>query len=118
LPGVGEIPGEILCFPPLLLNNASHEARLDDVRLALTATEYRLLHFLMNHPERIFTRPQLLAQISEHKSSATGRNIDVHIRSLRRKLGAHAALIDTARGVGYRFCPAVPAETPSASAAG
>jgi DNA-binding response OmpR family regulator len=105
LPGVGEKPGEVLRFPPLLLNTVKHEARLNDAPLSLTATEYRLLHFLMEHPERIFTRPQLLAQISAHKNSVTGRNIDVHVRSLRRKLGAHAALIDTARGVGYRFCP-------------
>lgn len=96
---------DVLTFPPLALNHASHDVTLEGARLALTATEYRLLHFLMQHPERVFSRAQLLTQVSDHKPSATGRNIDVHVRSLRRKLGAHAALIDTARGVGYRFLP-------------
>jgi DNA-binding response OmpR family regulator len=85
LPGPQEVAGEILRFPPLVLNLANHEALLDGIRLALTATEYRILHFLVAHPERIFDRPQLLAQISEHKTSVSGRNIDVHIRSLRTR---------------------------------
>lgn len=115
---VPEVAGEVLRHPPLTINLASHEVLLEDARLALTATEYRLLHFLMAHPERIFTRAQLLAQISDHKPSLTGRNIDVHIRSLRRKLGVHAGMIDTARGVGYRFCPEPPTPLAAESAAG
>jgi len=90
---------------------ARHEVRLHGEPLALTATEYRLLHLLMSHPERIFSRQQLLAQICEQRASVSGRNIDVQVRSLRRKLGAHAAMIDTARGVGYRFTPIPPGVT-------
>ena len=96
---------EIICHPPLALNTASHEVRLDDVPVPLTATEYRLLHLLMSHPGRIFNRQQMLAQAGEQRAHLTGRNIDVHIRALRRKFGRHAGLIDTARGVGYRFMP-------------
>jgi DNA-binding response OmpR family regulator len=98
-------PDEIICHPPLSLSTASHEVRLDDAPLSLTATEYRLLHLLMSHPGRIFNRQQLLAQVGEQRTHLTGRNIDVHIRALRRKFGPHAGMIDTARGVGYRFIP-------------
>jgi two-component system phosphate regulon response regulator PhoB len=97
---------EIISHPPLTLNTASHEVRLSATPLPLTATEYRLLQLLMSHPGRIFNRPQMLAQVGEESSHVTGRNIDVHIRALRRKFGNHAAMIDTARGVGYRFVPA------------
>ena len=98
-------PDEIICHPPLSLSTASHEVRLVDAPLALTATEYRLLHLLMSHPGRIFNRQQMLAQVGEQRTHLTGRNIDVHIRALRRKFGPHAGMIDTARGVGYRFMP-------------
>ncbi len=112
----GTRPGhaeEALCHPPLTLSTASHEVRLDGVPLQLTATEYRLLHLLMGHPGQIFNRQQMLAHVGEQRTHLTGRNIDVHIRALRRKFGAHAAMIDTARGVGYRFVPrAVEAPAP------
>lgn len=104
-----EVQKEVLRFPPLFLNHANREVRLGDQVLSLTATEYRLLHFLMRHPERVFTRGQLLAHGSDHRPSVTGRNIDVHVRSLRRKLGPFSGMIDTARGVGYRFLPSAPA---------
>lgn len=106
----GDPARDIISFPPLALDHACREVTLDNARLALTATEYRLIHFLMRHPERVFNRSQLLAHISDHKPGATGRNVDVHVRSLRRKLGIHAGLIDTARGVGYRFAPQSPAD--------
>ena len=99
---------EILRYAPLELNHVSHEVRLAGHKLALTATEYRILHYLMTHPERVFTRAQLLRHTPGETGGAIGRNIDVHIRSLRRALGAHAAMIETARGVGYRFLPAAP----------
>ena len=101
------VADEVLRYPPLELNHVSHEVTLAGVRLALTATEYRILHYLMTHPERVFTRAQLLRQTPGEIADVIGRNIDVHIRSLRRALGGHAALIETARGVGYRFVPSV-----------
>lgn len=113
-PPASDTAHETIAFPPLTLNHVCHEVTLDSKSLALTATEYRLLHFLMRHPERVFNRAQLLAQVSDHRPGATGRNIDVHVRSLRRKLGAHASFIDTARGVGYRFLPS-PATSGDAS---
>ena len=98
-------PDEMICHPPLSLNTASHEVHLKEIPIQLTATEYRLLHLLMSQPARIFSRQQMLAQVGEQRAHLAGRNIDVHIRALRRKFGSHAAMIDTARGVGYRFVP-------------
>ena len=97
---------------PLSLSTASHEVHLEKIPIQLTATEYRLLHLLMSQPGRIFNRQQMLAQVGEQRAHLTGRNIDVHVRALRRKFGHHAALIDTARGVGYRFVPN-PIESPA-----
>ncbi len=105
-------PDEIISHPPLSLSTASHEVHLEKIPLQLTATEYRLLHLLMSQPGRIFNRQQMLAQVGEQRAQLTGRNIDVHVRALRRKFGHHAAMIDTARGVGYRFVPN-PIESPA-----
>ena len=93
--------------PPLILDDGSHVATLADDRLSLTATEYRLLRTLMLQPERVFSRAQLMEQLGEGKGTVSGRTIDVHVRSLRKKLGAFSSAIDTARGVGYRFVPPV-----------
>jgi two-component system phosphate regulon response regulator PhoB len=68
----------------------------------LTATEFRLLHFLASHQGRTFTRDQLLSRVIGENVAVTDRNIDVHVRMIRKKLGDHRALIETVRGVGYR----------------
>jgi len=104
-PSVGEATGEVMHHPPLSINQARHEVHLAGMPVMLTATEYRLLCTLMSYPERVFDRMQLLRLISDHPTGAIGRNIDVHIRAIRRKLGDYAGMIDTARGVGYRFLP-------------
>lgn len=104
-PAGNETAEEILHFAPLILNQARHEVTLEGQPVAFTATEYRLLTVLMSQPERVFGRSQLLRQISDFRSGVVGRNVDVHIRSIRRKLGQHAPMIDTSRGVGYRFLP-------------
>lgn len=102
-----EVQGEMLSFPPLELNHASHEVKLSGAPLTLTATEYRILHYIMAHPERVFSRAQLLRHASGEECPTGGRSIDVHVRALRRALGAHAGMIETSRGVGYRFRPSL-----------
>jgi DNA-binding response OmpR family regulator len=72
-------------------------------RVPLTATEFRLLYFLASHPGRVFTRDYLLTRAISDGAFVIERNIDVHIRSIRRKLGEYRSLIETVRGVGYRF---------------
>jgi len=79
-----------------------HEARVEGKPISLTATEFRLLRLLAAHPGRVFTRDHLLSRVIGDDAVVTDRNIDVHIRSVRQKLGKHRGLIETIRGVGYR----------------
>jgi two-component system alkaline phosphatase synthesis response regulator PhoP len=80
-----------------------HEVLVDGQSVAFTATELRLLHFLASHPGRVFTRNHLLSRVIGEDVIVIDRNIDVHVRAVRKKLGDHADMIETIRGVGYRF---------------
>ena len=87
----------------VVIDAARHEVRIDGTPIPFTATEFRLLHFLASHPGRVFTRDQLLNHVIGENAVVIDRNIDVHIKSLRKKLGNYRTLIETVRGVGYRF---------------
>jgi len=87
----------------LVIDAERHRVSIDGEPAALTATELRLLHFLASHPGRVFTRDQLLSRVIGERAVVIDRNIDVHVGALRRKLGAYRELIETVRGVGYRF---------------
>ena len=71
--------------------------------IQLTATEFRLLHFLARHPGWVFTRYQIVDAVKGEDYAVTERSVDVQIVGLRRKLGEYGKLIETVRGVGYRF---------------
>ena len=98
--------GERVLRGQLLVDLGRHEARLDGTALPLTPTEMRLLHFLAAHPGRVFPRAHLLSRVIGEDAVVTDRNIDVHVRALRLKLGEHGNVIETVRGVGYRFADA------------
>jgi len=87
----------------LTIDLGRFEARVSDSLITLTPTEMRLLHFLASHPGRVFPRSHLLTRVIGEDAVVTDRNIDVHVRALRQKLGEHAKCIETVRGVGYRF---------------
>lgn len=87
----------------LSIDLSRHEARVDDALVTLTPTEMRLLYFLASHPGRVFPRAHLLSRVIGEDVIVTDRNIDVHVRALRQKLGEHGDVIETVRGVGYRF---------------
>lgn len=87
----------------LIIDPERHEALLGGEQLDLTPTEFRLLHFLACHPGRVFARAELLNRVIGETAIVLDRNIDVHIRSIRQKLGDHRDLIQTVRAVGYRF---------------
>ena len=74
-------------------------------RVELAPSEFRLLHFLMTHPERVYTRAQLLDHVWGDHVFIEERTVDVHIRRLRKALepSGHDRLIDTVRGSGYGF---------------
>jgi len=88
---------------PLRVDPSRHRVTIDGRRLALTPTEFRLLHFLASHPGRVFSRGQLLDRAIGDRAVVIDRNIDVHVRALRKKLGEHRRLIETVRGIGYGF---------------
>ncbi len=87
----------------LTIHPDRHEVMLDQTKLDLTATEFRLLLLLANRPGRVFTRQQIIETIHGGQSAVTDRSVDVQVVSLRRKLGRWADLVQTIRGVGYRF---------------
>jgi len=89
----------------LKLDPATHRVSADGQALALGPTEFRLLHFLMTHPERVHSRTQLLDQVWGDHVFVEERTVDVHIRRLRSVLESshHDRLIQTVRGSGYRF---------------
>lgn len=94
---------ERLVFEDLVIDTVRHEVRLSEELLNLTATEFKVLYQLASQPGRAFTREQLLNRVVGEGAVVVDRNIDVHIRSVRKKLGDYAARIQTIRGVGYRF---------------
>ena len=87
----------------LMVDAGRHQVSVDGESVTLTATELRLLHFLASHPGRVFPRDQLLSRVIGEHAVVIDRNIDVHIGSIRRKLGPYRDWIETIRGVGYRF---------------
>jgi two-component system phosphate regulon response regulator PhoB len=79
-----------------------HEVLIDGAEVKFTRTELRLLHVLVRRPGRVYTREQLVERVMGENAWITDRTIDVHVRAIRQKLGAHADSIETIRGVGYR----------------
>ena len=87
----------------LIIDPGKHEVKVKDEVINLTSTEFKLLHHLASSRGRAFSREQLLNRAVGMGVVVVDRNIDVHIRALRKKLGNHSDMIQTIRGVGYRF---------------
>jgi two-component system alkaline phosphatase synthesis response regulator PhoP len=87
----------------LSIDPASHEVRCGEKTVKFTATEYRLLQFLSSHPGFVYARGSLIDGALGRDVTVLERTIDVHIMSLRRKLGKCGKWIETIRGFGYRF---------------
>ncbi len=96
----------VLKAASLELDRSSCEVRLDGTALTLTATEFRLLEFLMSRPGVVFSREQLLDAVWGHDRAVTDRTVDVYILRLRQKIEADStnpSLIRSVRGFGYSF---------------
>jgi len=89
--------GRLRLFP------SDHRLEVDGVEVPLTATEFRLLHFLMTRPNRVQNRAVLLTEVWSYTEGVDSRTVDTHVRRLRRKLGPEADRVETVVGVGYRF---------------
>lgn len=88
---------------PVHIDAQRFQAKLLDESISLTATEFRILHVLVSHPGRVFSRDELLEFSLGQQVVVLARNIDVHIRAIRKSLQHYSDLIETVRGVGYRF---------------
>jgi two-component system phosphate regulon response regulator PhoB len=99
------VADEILEANGLMLDTASHRVSAGNYTLEIGPTEYRLLEFFMSHPERVYSRSQLLDRVWGSNVYVEERTVDVHIRRLRKALEpyGHDGLIQTVRGAGYRF---------------
>ena len=93
-------------FEDLELDEETHEVVRDGNHVDLTATEFRLLRYLMLNPRRVMTRAQLLDHVWDYDFGGDGRVLETYISYLRKKLDAHGpSLIQTVRGVGYALRP-------------
>jgi two-component system phosphate regulon response regulator PhoB len=95
--------GTLIECQGVTIDRHRHRALLDGEELRLTLTEFRLLETLVRQPGRAFTRTDLMNTAIGEDALVLERTIDVHIKSLRKKLGDSADVIETVRGVGYRF---------------
>ena len=94
---------KLLKLGGLCVNLDEHTVTADGERVALTYKEYELLRLFLSHPGAAFTRDQLFAQIWGEDYVGETRTVDMHIRTLRQKLGPYGRFIETVRGVGYRL---------------
>ena len=93
----------VVTYHDLVLHPGRHEVLVQGQPVQLTPMEFRILHRLIRRPGWVFTRNQLIAAAQGDDVSVTERSVDVHIVSLRRKLGAYGDAVETIRGVGYRL---------------
>ena len=87
----------------LMVDLDKHQVTLAGELIYLTASEFRLFYQLASNPGKAFSREQLLKSVVGDRTIVVDRNIDVHIRSVRKKIGAYAERVQTIRGIGYRF---------------
>ncbi|MDD4736167.1 MAG: response regulator transcription factor [Kiritimatiellae bacterium] len=93
----------VLVREELTLDPVRMLVKVSDVSVDLTATEYRVLHFLARRPGWVFTRQQIVDSVKGEDYPVTERSVDVQLVGLRKKLGPAADMIETVRGIGYRF---------------
>ncbi|MBV4366006.1 phosphate response regulator transcription factor PhoB [Erwinia sp. BNK-24-b] len=96
---------EVIEIQGLSLDPSSHRVMSETQPLEMGPTEYKLLHFFMTHPERVYSREQLLNHVWGTNVYVEDRTVDVHIRRLRKalELTGHDRMVQTVRGTGYRF---------------
>lgn len=101
LPASDNVPVRIQ-IGGVILDDEIHQVTVDGNEIVLTATEFRLLKFLMERKGRVQSRESLLSNVWNYDSDIETRTVDTHVRRLREKLGDYAGMIKTMRGVGYR----------------
>ena len=103
-----EQAGEALSLGPLLLDPSTHRVSFDKRPLKLGPTEFKLLHYLMGHAERVHSRAQLLDKVWGDHVYIEERTVDVHVKRLREALAEAGPMVETVRGAGYRMTASLP----------
>ncbi len=101
-------PTDLLAVGHLTMNMATHQVRADGVVVKLAPTEFKLLQFLLQSPERVHARSQLLDKVWGNQVAIEERTVDVHVKRLRLALGPFGAMVETVRGAGYRLTATAP----------
>lgn len=96
---------DLIVIDGMTIDRQNHMVTIDDEELVLTPTEFKLLWTLSRQPGRTFSRNELLDVSRGEDANSMERTIDVHVRALRKKLLDRAELVETIRGIGYRFKP-------------
>ena len=99
----GDATGPAIHIGPLVVDPERYKVEIKGKEIALTFTEFRILHLLAASPGRAFTRQHIVDQVRGESYAVTERIVDVQMVSLRKKLGSLGDWIETVRGVGYRF---------------
>ena len=94
---------DVLSSGGIVLSPSHREVKVDGEEIKLTLREFDLLEYLMRKPGVVFSREALLQSVWGWDFDGGSRTVDVHVQTLRQKLGDHAGCIETVRGVGYRF---------------
>ena len=114
-----EQAGGTVSIGALVLDSATYRVSFQDQPLKMGPTEFKLLHYLMQHAERVHSRSQLLDRVWGDHVFIEERTVDVHVKRLREALGAGGSMIETVRGAGYRITaqPQVPVNTSASTSA-
>jgi two-component system, OmpR family, alkaline phosphatase synthesis response regulator PhoP len=100
--GHNETP-HVLTNGGIMLDTSAHTVSVDGEKIQLTYKEFELLKLFLNNPKKVFTREQLFSEIWGLNYVGETRTVDMHIRTLRQKIGTYSDLIETVRNVGYRM---------------
>lgn len=107
----GELETEILSHHGIVIDRTRHQVSVHGQEIILTPTEFRLLDALLRRVGRAFSRHELMDAGMGEDAVVLERTIDVHIKSLRKKLGDRAGMVETVRGIGYRMRESLPTES-------
>ena len=103
-----EQAGKVLTLGKLVLDPSTHRVSFEERPLKLGPTEFKLLHYLMGHAERVHSRAQLLDKVWGDHVYIEERTVDVHVKRLREALAEAGPMVETVRGAGYRMTASLP----------
>jgi len=101
--GAAPTEGKIIQLHGVCIDPGRHRITINGEEIYLTPSEFRILQFLAEHPGWVFSRIQIMDRVKGDDTVVTERSIDVQVAGLRKKMGAAGGLVETVRGMGYRF---------------